>query len=71
MSVNAPCVLYILGLFYNRKVAFLFAFAFCVFAIGAKDECPSGLRSTPRKRVRATPSASSNLASSASRVSGD
>ena len=33
------------------------------------DECPSGLRSTPRKRVRVTPSASSNLASSASRVS--
>ena len=35
------------------------------------DECPSGLRSTPRKRVRVTPSASSNLASSASRVSSD
>lgn len=33
------------------------------------DECPSGLRSTPRKRVRVTSSASSNLASSASRVS--
>ncbi len=29
------------------------------------DECPSGRRSTPRKRVRAKPSASSNLASSA------
>ena len=38
--------------------------------IAAKDECPSGLRSTPRKRVRATPSASSNLASSAPRVFG-
>ena len=29
------------------------------------DECPSGLRSTPRKRVRVKSSASSNLASSA------
>ena len=29
------------------------------------DKCPSGLRSTPRKRVRANPSASSNLALSA------
>ena len=29
------------------------------------DECPSGLRSTPRKRVRVNSSASSNLASSA------
>lgn len=34
------------------------------------DKCPSGLRSTPRKRVRANPSASSNLALSASRKTG-
>ena len=33
-------------------------------------ECPSGLRSTPRKRVRATPSESSNLSSTANESPG-